>query len=271
MAARTGSVQTERQFFWSWLLRMLATPYVLLLVLAGKRPARDLLWPLVLLVRFLFEPKMTLTLIVITVASFIGSVFLPETILAGLVLYPSDLFAGKLYTLITSGFLHANLLHLFSNMLGLFIFGRIVERSIGPIKMLGIYLSAMALGGIFYSLTASFLLHDSSGAIGASGALLGLVSAAMLLDPLYVVYLFGIPMPVMILAWLTIFADITGILQGVDDGIAHFAHLGGFLSIGLLMFFLGGRTRTTMKKGLILNIVSITIFALAYVVWQAVL
>ena len=263
-----SKVQSEHAFFWKWILRILITPWILLLFFFGKRSWKEVMTPFVMLKEFFFEPKATVSLILLNIILFVFSAFLPTDLLNQLVLYPSDLFEGRFYTIITAGFLHANLLHLFSNMLGLFIFGRIVERSLGPKKMLGIYFGAMVLAGIFHSLIAQYLLVDPTGAVGASGALLGLVSAAMLLDPWYLVYLFGIPIPVMVLSWITILADITGVLQATDDGIAHFAHLGGFLSIGILMFFLGGKTKDQLKKGFFINIISLMVLVSGYFLFQ---
>ena len=75
---------------------------------------------------------------------------------------------GEWYRLITSMFLHFNFEHILMNMLSLFIFGKIVESIVGPLRMLGIYVISGLLGN-FISL--SFNLHTVS--VGASGAIFG--------------------------------------------------------------------------------------------------
>ena len=79
---------------------------------------------------------------------------------------------GEWYRLITSMFLHFNFEHILMNMLSLFIFGKIVESIVGPLRMLGIYVISGLLGN-FISL--SFNLHTVS--VGASGAIFGLIGS----------------------------------------------------------------------------------------------
>jgi membrane associated rhomboid family serine protease len=64
----------------------------------------------------------------------------------------------------------------------------------------------------------------------------------------------------MILGWFTIYADITGILSPISDGIGHFAHIGGFISIGILTYMMGDDDKSKLKKGLIVNVISLIIF-----------
>jgi len=65
-----------------------------------------------------------------------------------------------------------------------------------------------------------------------------------------------IPLPIMVLGWLAIIADVTGIMSARNDGIGHLAHLGGFLAIACIVFFLDKKEKDQLKKGLIVNIVS---------------
>ena len=68
----------------------------------------------------------------------------------------------------------------------------------------------------------------------------------------------------MFVGWLAIFGDISGILNPMEDGIGHFAHLGGFLSIVLLMFFIGIDDKAKLKSGLIINLVSLVLGIIIY-------
>jgi membrane associated rhomboid family serine protease len=58
------------------------------------------------------------------------------------------------------------------------------------------------------------------------------------------------------LGWLAIIADVTGIMSAANDGIGHLAHLGGFLAIACIVFFLDKKEKEQLKKGLLINVVS---------------
>jgi len=258
-------IESESKFIWKFILHIILTPLTLLQVLLGKKRCKDLLRPFYELFKFIFEPKFTITLIIVNIIIFIVSmIFFSEEFFSKLVSYPSDILSFRVFTLITSGFLHANFAHLFGNMLGIFIFGRVVEKKIGSVKTALIYFGALIISGVFTSLIHLTLIKVNTGGIGASGALMGLISAAMLLSPFYITYELIIPLPIIICGWILIYADIVGVINPVEDGIGHFAHIGGFLSIALLMFFFGGEDKKELRKGLLLNIVSVFIFAILY-------
>ena len=257
-------IESESKFIWKFILLVLLTPITLIQVIMKKKNSSELFRPFTNLFRFIFEPKFTITIIIINIIIFIISAFLNEGILLSLVNYPSDILNFRFHTLITSGFLHADIIHLLGNMLGIFIFGRVVERKLGSGKTAMIYFGALILSGIFNSLIHIFILGENIGGIGASGALMGLVSAAILLDPFYLTYELIIPIPVMIIGWITIYADITGIINPTQDGIGHFAHIGGFVSIALLTYLLEYKNRKKMKKGLMINAASLFVGLLIY-------
>jgi len=257
-------IQSETKFLWKIIVNILKTPLTLILILFKKKQFKDLFQPLNDFWLFIIKPKFTITMIVLNILIFLLSVFLSEQFLTKLLNYPSDLFTARSYSLLTAGFLHANLAHLLGNMLALFIFGRVVERKLGILKTAFIYVGALLLSTTFTSIIHAFILKDNIPGLGASGAIMGLIAAAILLDPFYLTYEAIIPLPIMLIGWLTIYADITGILNPVEDGIGHFAHLGGFLSVALLLYLLGIDERTKMKKGIIINIASFIIIAALY-------
>ena len=257
-------IQSETKFIWKLILNVLKTPLILILILFKKKQFKDLFQPLNDFWLFIIEPKFTITMIVLNIVIFIISLFLSEQILTQFLNYPSDIFTTRSYSLITAGFLHANLSHLLGNMLALFIFGRVVERTLGTLKTSFIYVGALLLSTTFTSVIHSLILNDNTPGLGASGAIMGLIAAAILLNPFYLTYEAIIPLPIMLVGWLTIYADITGILNPVEDGIGHFAHLGGFLSVALLLYMLGIEERAKMKKGIIINITSFIIIAAIY-------
>jgi len=179
-----------------------------------------------------------------------------------LLLSPNSLLSGNIASIISSGFVHKNIYHLIFNMIGIFIFARIVEKHFGVMKTLMIYFgsltASMFLSIVFYTV----VLHKNVIILGASGALMGLVSTAMLIDPFRVTFEMLIPVPVILKAWFFLYADIKGFLGGEKDGVSHVAHLFGFFSIALLVYFLNKKEKQLMRKGLIVNVITFIILLL---------
>jgi membrane associated rhomboid family serine protease len=256
-------IESETRFLWRILLDIALTPVRLIQLLFRKGEASGLFKPWKDLFTFLFEPRFTIGMVLLTIGtSAVFWLYVPQATQEALLRYPSDLLSpARFYSFVTSGFIHMNLKHLLSNMLFLYIFGRVVEKRHGFAKTGLIYLGALLVSGIGDSVVA-LLLGETRGSLGASGAIMGLMGAAMLSDPFYFTYMLLIPMPVMVAAWLYIYTDIVGILGAADDGIGHFAHLFGFLSVTLTLFILGERKE--LQKGLIINLVSLAIAAMLY-------
>lgn len=247
-------IESENKFIWKFIFHLLITPITLVQILFKKKEWKDLFLPVKELCRFIVEPKFTLSIIMLNIIIYIAGLFFSPELFDSLVNYPSNLLHLRLQTLVTAGFLHGSITHLLGNMIGLFIFGRVVERKLGFAKTALVYLGALIVSSLFSSLIHLFILGNNIGGIGASGALMGLIATAILLDPFYLTYELIIPLPIMIAGWLGLYADIAGILNPAEDGIGHFAHIGGFLSIALLMYVIGIDDRSALKKGLIINI-----------------
>jgi len=159
---------------------------------------------------------------------------------------PAQIMAGNgLVTLITSMFLHGGWLHLGSNMLFLWIFGDNVEDAFGH----GLYLLFYFVCGI----AASFahILVDTTSTIpgvGASGAIAGVLAAYIVLfgaRPVRVLMggiLTSVPSYVMIGLWFV--TQLVSGFGGQSDGVAYWAHIGGFIAGLVLTFVLRGFTRT---------------------------
>ena len=259
------NIESESKFLWSLVLHILLTPFTLLLVIFKKKDFGDLFQPFYDIIVFIFQSRFTISIIILNVLAFFGSrYYLNEQGFNGLINYPSDLLDFRYYTLITAGFLHANLSHLIGNIIGIFIFGRVVERTLGFYKTLIVYFGALIISGLFESLIHIFITGSNIGGLGASGALMGLVSTAILLDPFYLTYELIIPIPIMVSGWLAIYADIAGVINPSQDGIGHFAHIGGFISIGLIMFLIGIDERSKLRKGLLINIASLIVGVIVY-------
>ncbi|WP_124980542.1 rhomboid family intramembrane serine protease [Nonlabens xiamenensis] len=135
---------------------------------------------------------------------------------------------GEQYRFFTSGFLHVDINHLFVNMVTLFFFADEVVRALGDIKFIIIYLVSL-LGGNFLS----YLFHKNEyhySALGASGAVSGILYSAILLDPNMQIY-FGIPGYIFGIGYLVY--SIYG-MKKRNDNIGHDAHFGGAVA-GYLM------------------------------------
>jgi rhomboid family protein len=160
---------------------------------------------------------------------------------AGLI--PAALFGGGSagaipapLTLITSMFLHANFMHVFGNMIFLFVFGDDIEEALGHWRFLAFYL-ACGIGSGF-----AFALSDPSSTtdlIGASGAVSGVIAAYLLFRPCAKVFcLLGL-IPLRLRAYwvIGIWAvwQVIDIASRVDDGVAYWAHIGGLFT-GAVLF-----------------------------------
>jgi membrane associated rhomboid family serine protease len=134
-------------------------------------------------------------------------------------------FPREPWTLVTYMFLHGSVTHLLFNMLSLFFFGPRVEARLGSRHFLGLYLMSGIMGGIL----SIVFTPRVPGVIGASGAVFGVTLAFARYWPRDQIYIWGI-LPVEA-RWLVIIMtalSLFGARSGAD-GIAHFAHLGGFL------------------------------------------
>lgn len=148
---------------------------------------------------------------------------------------------GRYYTLLTSEFSHASFLHFFLNMYVLYGFGPLVEITLGARRFLGFYLAAAALASLSHALLSAYLLGEPGlPALGASGAISGLLLVFALLFPRQRILLLGIiPMPAIFGAFLIVGIDLWGLYRQAHGGtlpIGHGAHLGGALA-GLLYYF----------------------------------
>ncbi len=133
------------------------------------------------------------------------------------------------HRMVTSGFLHGGIIHLFVNMYVLFMFGGFIEQVVGPVAYLIIYFAAL-LGGNAWALLEN-KSKPSYRALGASGATSGIVMSFILFRPFEPLMIFPIPffMPAVVLG--IVFVVASAILSQRDNKtIGHEAHLGGALA-----------------------------------------
>ena len=138
----------------------------------------------------------------------------------------SAIQAGQKERMVTSGFLHVDISHLFLNMFTLYFFAPVVISWFGSIRFLIIYLVSLIAG----SLLALFFHKDEPfySAVGASGAVMGVLYAAILLNPdmqLGIMFI-PIPLPAYVLGIAYLLYSIWGMKSRMGN-IGHTAHFGG--------------------------------------------
>jgi membrane associated rhomboid family serine protease len=148
---------------------------------------------------------------------------------------------GRYWTLLTSVFSHNMLWHLLINMFVLRSFGGIIELVAGRKFFILFYLFAGIFSSLCHCLVSAFLLNRPElPALGASGAIAGLVLLFSLMFPKEKILLLGIiPLPALFGALIFIALDVWGLVAQAEGGglpIGHGAHLGGSLA-GILSYF----------------------------------
>ena len=149
--------------------------------------------------------------------------------------------AKYLWSIITAMFLHANIMHLLGNMIGLFLVGVFVETRIGRKKFVLLYFLVGIIANIIYFM---FNEHSATPLIGASGAIFGLAAANLVLD-FYrtksdkVPHLFGVTFGGLSTRFIvfTFLIQIEAIAFSTNSNIAYLCHIGGFIA-GLILIFL---------------------------------
>ena len=208
-----------------------------------------------------FQAKITAYLIVFLIFIYLLEVIFlssnPE-LFASLMTNPNHLLQGNYYSILTSVFLHADIVHLLSNCLALLIFGRIVEKQLRS-KMLLVFLGSGVIANLV-SHILSFVSGDLFSSLGASGAIAGLIMFAILLEPLALTSILFVPLPIFIIGWGLILLDVIGLTN--PSNVNHFAHLGGYGALLILFFFLELRHRKKIILGFAINLTMILFFYL---------
>jgi membrane associated rhomboid family serine protease len=190
----------------------------------------------------LFPPVIKALLISNVVVWFLLDVLLPPFTFQGI---PIFLILGNLlalhplggdfwpWQLLTYMFLHGGFLHLFFNMLALWMFGMELEQTWGSRKFLFYYL-ACGVGGGLVNLLVAPLVGQAGPTVGASGAVFGVLLAfgVMFPDrPIYLYFLLPVRAKYFIAGYIAL--ELVYGVTGTSQGVAHFAHLGG-AAVGLV-------------------------------------
>lgn len=184
----------------------------------------------------IFNLNINLLLLIINIVCYIvfsALIYFNNNLLDYIALKPSNILQGKyLWTFLTSIFMHGGFFHLFVNMFSLMFIGNLAEKILGKRRFFIFYLLSGLFAGISF-VASSFLFSSdfNTYAVGASGALFGIIGFFMVITPNLPVSIMFIPIPIkmkfaapimLLLLWLI------SILGNVPVG--NTAHLGGFIA-----------------------------------------
>jgi membrane associated rhomboid family serine protease len=195
-------------------------------------------------------PPVTRALLMANVAIFILQQLTGNLLIGPFALWPfaspefRDAPAFAIWQLLTYGFLHGSLTHLFFNMFALYMFGGEIERLFGSRRFLVYFVVCVVGAAVAQLIVLSGMHRPPVPTVGASGGVFGLLLAYGLAFPQRKLMLLFPPIPMP--AWL--FVTMYGLLElylgvtGSGQGVAHFAHLGG-MAAGAVLLVYWSRTR----------------------------
>jgi membrane associated rhomboid family serine protease len=189
-------------------------------------------------------PVVVKNILIINVVLFIARYLLSEKIDLDryLDLFPIGTDEFKPHQFITYMFMHADLSHIFLNMLGVYMFGSILENIWGPKRFLNFYLLC-GLGAASLQLAISAFNNQYTILLGASGAVFGLLVAFAMMFPnteLQLYFLIPVKAKYLVIGY-ALFELYSGFFS--YDNVAHFAHLGG-LAVGIIIMLIWKRNKT---------------------------
>lgn len=197
------------------------------------------------------KPIITYTLIALNVLIYLLSILFGNynEILNKFCLYgPSIRNYGEYYRLITSGFLHGNIIHLVFNCYALYIIGSQIESTMGKTKFTIIYFFSLLMGNL------TSITFNNYPSIGASGAIFGLMGSLLYFGYHYRIYL-GSTLKSQIVPLILI-----NLLYGaLDSNIDNFAHIGGLIGGFIITMALGVKFKSQKSEKINGTIVSIII------------
>jgi membrane associated rhomboid family serine protease len=191
-------------------------------------------------------PPVTQTLILLNIVLFIAQSMFGDMLVVYFALWPLSAPGApdfQLWQLVTYSFLHANIWHLFVNMYALYMFGGDLERLWGARRYVNLYLASVIAASLAQLAFSSFAQLPPYPTVGASGGVFGLLLSFAMYFPRRVIMLLIPPLPLP--AWL--FATLYAILElylgvtGTQQGVAHFAHLGGMLGAWVMIRYWRGQ------------------------------
>lgn len=197
-------------------------------------------------------------------------IFLVESVAPRVI--PSEYFGlswaglrqGYIWQLLTFQFLHANLLHIILNSLGVFSFGFAVEQFLGTKRFLGLYLMSGLIGGLVHVLGGLVwpshfgVVANAAGQlfyipmVGASAGLFGLIAAFALMFPnrdltVYLFFVFPVTVSAKVLLFVSLGISVLGVVIDTSN-VAHGAHAGGILGGWLMLRYFNWQSRRALYQ-----------------------
>ena len=190
------------------------------------------------------ETPIVFNLLIINVLVFLAQLFLDSSLglTEKLALFPYNSGFFKPYQLVTHMFTHGGFMHILFNMYALWMFGSKLEKFWGPKRFLIFYLVCGLAAGV----TQMFL--SDAPAVGASGAIMGLLAGFAYLFPNTELYIMFIPIPLKakyVIPFFILLDVFMGVRQIAGDNVGHFAHLGGAIVGFFLILFWNKTNRKT--------------------------
>ena len=184
-------------------------------------------------------PPAVKNLLIINIIVFLGTELIGNKMYELFALFPIGSPFFRWWQPVTHMFMHGGFAHIFFNMWSLVVFGPMLERMWGSKKFLIFYFVCGLGAALCHELVLLNQPVMNIPTVGASGAIYGLLLGFGMLYPNYVLTLVFPPISLKAKWFVIIFAGIellTGVL-GTNDGVAHFAHLGGML-FGLILILI---------------------------------
>ena len=179
-------------------------------------------------------PPIVKNLMIINVLVFVAQMIFDKQydLTMRLAMWPVDSPFFRPYQIVTHMFSHGSIGHIFFNMFSLWMFGKILENVWGGKRFLLFYLIC-GIGAAALHLAVEYFMGGIAPAVGASGAVMGVLVAFAYLFPNTELFILFIPFPIKA-KWAAIGYVAIDLFSGVasfsGDNIAHFAHLGGALT-----------------------------------------
>ncbi len=195
-------------------------------------------------------PPVVKSLLLLNIAAFIVDSLLHLSPLLGLWYWGYPMFQP--FQFVTYMFMHAGFTHIFFNMFALWMFGRIMEQVWGGKRFLLYYMVCGIGAGLVQEMgQAAGIISTQAMTIGASGAVYGILLAFGMTFPNERLFIIPFPFPIKAKWFVCLYAGIE-ILEGISgqDGVAHFAHLGGMLfGLLLIMYWRNAALRKSIHFG----------------------
>lgn len=182
-------------------------------------------------------------LLFLTIGSFLLTSGADDSVISTFALWPlqGDFMPWQL---VTYAFLHGNVMHIAFNMYGLWLFGTEIENVVGRKAFLQLYFASVVSAALMQLLVTS-MTGNIYPTVGASGGVFGLLLAYGIFFPNRKLMLLFPPIPMPAWLFVTLYAvlEMTLGVTGSQEGVAHFAHLGGMVGGFLVINHWRNRSR----------------------------